>query len=87
MTNRQLAVVAGVFAIFLTACDSLFHVCTDTLVYHWGPQVAGQTVIVPLTFFLAGVGIIGAVSAVTGSTFATPRTPSVPKIFFCSVTG
>ena len=58
MTNRQLAVVAGVFAIFLTACDSLFHVRTDTLVYHWDPQVAGQTVIVPLTFFLAGVGML-----------------------------
>ena len=58
MTNRQLAVVAGVFAIFLTACDSLFHVRTDTLVYHWDPQVAGQTVIVPVTFFLAGVGML-----------------------------
>ena len=48
------------FAIFLTACDSLFHVRTDTLVYHWDPQVAGQTVIVPLTFFLAGVGMLDA---------------------------
>ncbi len=60
MTNRQLVVVAGMFAIFLTACDSLFHVRTDTLVYHWDPQVAGQTVIVPLTFFLAGVGMLDA---------------------------
>jgi len=58
VTNRQLAVVAGVFAVFLTACDSLFHVRTDTLVYHWDPQVAGQTVIVPLTFFLAGIGML-----------------------------
>jgi len=56
--NRQLVVVAGLFAIFLTACDSLFHVRTDTLVYHWDPQVAGQTVIVPVTFFLAGVAML-----------------------------
>ena len=58
MTNRQLVVVAGMFAVFLTACDSLFHVRTDTLVYHWGPQLAGQTIIVPLTFFLAGVAML-----------------------------
>ena len=58
MTNRQLFVVAGMFAVFLTACDSLFHVRTDTLVYHWDPQVAGQTIIVPLTFFVAGVGML-----------------------------
>ena len=60
MTDRQLVVVAGVFAVFLTACDQLFHVRTDTLAYHWGPQVAGQTVIVPLTFFLAGVAMLDA---------------------------
>jgi hypothetical protein len=58
VTNRQLVVVAGMFAIFLTACDSLFHVRTETLVYHWDPQVGGQTVIVPLTFFLAGVAML-----------------------------
>lgn len=60
MTDRQLVVVAGLFAVFLTACDSLFHVRTDTLVYHWDPQVAGQTVIVPLTFLLAGVAMLDA---------------------------
>jgi hypothetical protein len=58
VTNRQLVLVAGMFAVFLTACDQLFHVRTDTLVYHWGPQVAGQTIIVPLTFFLAGVAML-----------------------------
>ena len=58
MTDRQLVAVAGVFAVFLTACDQLFHVRTDTLVYHWDPQVAGQTVIVPVTFFLAGVAML-----------------------------
>ena len=58
MTNRQLVVVAGMFAVFLTACDQLFHVRTDTLVYHWDPQVAGQTVVVPVTFFLAGVAML-----------------------------
>jgi hypothetical protein len=60
VTNRQLVVVAGMFAVFLTACDQLFHVRIDTLVYHWGPQVAGQTVIVPVTFFLAGVAMLAA---------------------------
>ena len=58
MTDRQLVVIAGVFAVFLTACDQLFHVRTDTLVYHWDPQVADQTVIVPFTFFLAGVAML-----------------------------
>ncbi len=58
MTDRQLVVVAAAFAVFLTACDQLFHVRTDTLVYHWDPQVAGQTVIVPFTFFLAGVAML-----------------------------
>lgn len=60
MTDRQLVVVAGAFAVFLTVCDSLFHVRTDTLVYHWDPQLAGQTIIVPLTFFLAGVAMLDA---------------------------
>lgn len=58
MTNRQVALVAGLFAVYLTACDQLFHVRTDTLVYHWDPQLAGQTIIVPLTFFLAGVAML-----------------------------
>ncbi|KAA1395308.1 hypothetical protein [Aeromicrobium ginsengisoli] len=58
MTDRQLVAVAGVFAVFLTACDQLFHVRTGTLVYHWGPQVWGQTVIVPVTFFVAGVAML-----------------------------
>lgn len=58
MTDRQLVVTAGVFAVFLTACDQLFHVRTGTLVYHWGPQVWGQAVIVPVTFFLAGVAML-----------------------------
>jgi hypothetical protein len=60
VTNRQLAVAAGMFAVFLTACDWLFHVRTDTLVYHWRPQLASQTIIVPLTFFLAGVAMLDA---------------------------
>ena len=60
MTDRQLVAVAGLFAVFLTACDQLFHVRTETLVYHWNPQVAGQTIIVPLTFFLAGVAMLDA---------------------------
>jgi hypothetical protein len=58
VTDRQLVVVAAVFAVFLTACDQLFHVRTDTLAYHWDPKVADQTVIVPFTFFLAGVAML-----------------------------
>ncbi|KQV75161.1 hypothetical protein ASC61_09180 [Aeromicrobium sp. Root344] len=58
MTDRQLVVVAAVFAGFLTACDQLIHVRTGTLVYHWGPQVWDQTIIVPMTFFLAGVAML-----------------------------
>jgi hypothetical protein len=58
VTGRQLVAVAAGFAVLLTLCDQLFHVRTDTLVYHWGPQVAGQTLIVPLTFFLAGVAML-----------------------------
>lgn len=50
--------VAGVSALFLTLCDQLFHVRTETLVYHWDPQVAGQTIIVPLTFLLATVSML-----------------------------
>jgi len=58
VTERRLVAVAAVFAVFLTACDQLFHVRTDTLVYHWEPQVWDQTVIVPMTFFLAAVGML-----------------------------
>ena len=58
MTHRRLVGVAAVFAVCLTACDQLFHVRTGTLVYHWGPQVWDQTVIVPVTFFLAAVGML-----------------------------
>jgi CDP-diglyceride synthetase len=60
VTNRQLVLTAALSAVFLTACDSLFHVRTDTLVYHWAPQVAGQTVIVPLTFFAACLAMLEA---------------------------
>lgn len=55
---RRFALVAAVSAIFLTLCDQLFHVRTETLVYHWDPQVLGQTIIVPLTFLLATVSML-----------------------------
>lgn len=55
---RRFALVACVSALFLTLCDQLFHVRTETLVYHWDPQVAGQTIIVPLTFLLATVSML-----------------------------
>lgn len=55
---RRFALVAGVSAVFLTLCDQLFHVRTETLVYHWHPQIAGQTIIVPLTFLLATVSML-----------------------------
>ena len=58
MTRTRLALAAAGFAVFLTACDQLFHVRTGTLVYHWGPQVADQTVIVPLTFFVASLSML-----------------------------
>ena len=76
MTNRQLVLVAGMFAVFLTACDSLFHVRTDTLIYHWDPQLAGQTIIVPLTFFLAGVAMLDVSRRVQPQ---TPRPTSVRR--------
>ncbi len=50
---RRFALVAVVSAVFLTLCDQLFHVRTETLVYHWHPQLAGQTLIVPVTFLVA----------------------------------
>lgn len=49
----RFAVIAVVSAAYLTLCDQLFHVRTETLIYHWHPQVAGQTILVPLTFLLA----------------------------------
>lgn len=60
MSKGRLLVVAVVSALFLTLCDQLFHVRTETLVYHWHPQVAGQTIIVPLTFLLATVAMLDA---------------------------
>ena len=50
--------VAGLSALFLTLCDQVFHVRTETLVYHWDPQVAGQTILVPFTFLLATVSML-----------------------------
>lgn len=58
MSRRRLVLAAVGFAGFLTVCDQLFHVRTGTLVYHWEPQVGGQTVIVPLTFFLACLSML-----------------------------
>ncbi len=52
------AFVAVISAIFLTLCDQLFHVRTETLVYHWHPQVAGQAILVPLTFLLATMSML-----------------------------
>lgn len=58
MSNRRIALVAIPFAILLTVCDSVFHVRTNTLEYHWNPQVLDQTILVPLTFWLAAVGML-----------------------------
>lgn len=55
---KRFGLVAASSAVFLTLCDQLFHVRTETLVYHWDPQVAGQTIIVPLTFLLATVSML-----------------------------
>lgn len=52
------ALVAGISAVFLTLCDQFFHVRTETLVYHWAPQIAGQTILVPLTFLLASASML-----------------------------
>ncbi|MDR7085845.1 hypothetical protein J2X11_000684 [Aeromicrobium panaciterrae] len=70
---KRFALVAGVSAIFLTLCDQLFHVRTDTLVYHWDPQVLGQTIIVPLTFLLATVSMLDTSLRVNG---VAPRSTS-----------
>ena len=58
MSKTRLVLVAAASAVFLTLCDQLFHVRTETLVYHWHPQVAGQTIIVPLTFLLATISML-----------------------------
>ena len=58
MSKGWLLVAAVAGALFLTLCDQLFHVRTETLVYHWHPQVADQTIIVPLTFLLATVSML-----------------------------
>jgi hypothetical protein len=57
MTVRAAVLVALAAAVWLTLCDQLFHVRTDTLEYHWTPQVADQHVLVPVTFFVAGLVI------------------------------
>ncbi len=66
---------AATAAVFLTLCDQLFHVRTGTLVYHWHPQVAGQTIIVPLTFLLATVSMLDVSRRVQAvqSRSATPK--------------
>lgn len=56
---KRFALVAIASALFLTLCDQLFHVQTGTLVYHWDPQVAGQTILVPITFLLATIFMLG----------------------------
>lgn len=58
MSNRRLALAAIPFALLLTAGDRVFHVRTGTLAYHWQPQVFDQTILVPLTFWLAAVGML-----------------------------
>lgn len=65
MTRRQWAVVVPL-AVWLTACDQFFHLRTETLVYHWHPQVFGQTIIVPLVFAVAVVAMFQVAGAVEG---------------------
>lgn len=65
MTRRQWAVVAPL-AVWLTACDQFFHLRTETLVYHWHPQVFGQTVIVPFVFALAIVAMFQVAGVLEG---------------------
>lgn len=54
----SLALLAIPFALLLTAGDLIFHVRTSTLIYHWHPQVFDQTILVPLTFWIAAVGML-----------------------------
>lgn len=65
MTRRQW-VVAVPLAVWLTACDQFFHLRTETLVYHWDPQIFGQTIIVPLVFAVAVVAMFQVAGAVEG---------------------
>lgn len=63
MTRRQWAVVVPL-AVWLTACDQFFHLRTETLEYHWHPQVFGQSIIVPLVFAVAVVAMFQVAGAV-----------------------
>lgn len=65
MSRREWALVP-VLALWLTACDQLFHVRTQTLVYHWHPQLFGQTIIVPLVFAGAVVAMFQVTGALAG---------------------
>lgn len=65
MTRREWALVP-VLALWLTACDQLFHIRTETLEYHWRPQVFGQTIIVPLVFAGAVVAMFLTADVVKG---------------------
>jgi hypothetical protein len=71
--TRAAAPVAAAVAAWLTACDQLFHVRTGTLSYDWGPQVAEQTVIVPVTFALAAASML-----VTAARGGIARAGSLP---------
>lgn len=65
MTRRQWALVVPL-AVWLTACDQLFHLRTETLVYHWHPQIFGQTILVPFVFALAVVAMLLAADTLSG---------------------
>lgn len=54
MTRAQWVLVP-VLALWLTAYDQFFHLRTETLVYHWHPQLFGQTITVALQFAVAVV--------------------------------
>src|SRR4051794_19110765 len=58
MSFGRIALVAIPFALLLTAGDNVFHVRSGTLSYDWHPQVLDQTILVPLTFWLAAVGML-----------------------------
>lgn len=65
MTRREWAVVP-VLALWLTACDQFFHLRTETLVYHWHPQMFGQTITVPFLFALAAIAMFRAAETLSG---------------------
>lgn len=65
MTRRQWALVVPL-ALWLTACDQIFHLRTETLVYHWHPQFLGQTITVPFLFALAVVAMLRAAGGLVG---------------------